>query len=183
MFLHKIDGDLSLRLIHIGDAERIFELTNLSRKYLREWLPWLDQTQRLEDTQGFIKGCLQGYANNTGLTTVVLFKEEIVGVAGFNQINWSNQTAYIGYWLSSLHQGQGIMTRTAAALTDYAFRELHLNKVEIRAAESNQKSRSVPERLGFVEEGRIRQAEWLYDHFVDHVVYGILAEEWNSRSI
>ncbi|HVJ50737.1 hypothetical protein [Desulfitobacterium sp.] len=36
----------------------------------------------------------------------------------------------------------------------------------------------IPERLGFVKEAMIREAEWLYDHFVDHAVYGVLAREW-----
>jgi len=63
-------------------------------------------------------------------------------------------------------------------LTDYAFKELNLNKVEIRAALENKKSRGIPERLNFVNEGCNRQAEWLYDHYVDHVIYGMLAEEW-----
>ena len=73
------------------------------------------------------------------------------------------------------------MTRVARALTDYAMNELKLNKVEIRCASGNLKSRSIPERLGFVQEGTIRQAEWLYDHYVDHIVYGVLAEEWNKK--
>jgi ribosomal-protein-serine acetyltransferase len=73
---------------------------------------------------------------------------------------------------------QTSMTKVVRALTDYALKELGLHKVEIRAAVGNKKSRSIPERLGFVNEGCIRQAEWLYDHYVDHVVYGILAEEW-----
>ena len=75
----------------------------------------------------------------------------------------------------------GIMMKVAKTLTDYAFSELQLNKVEIRAAFENMKSRAIPERLGFVNEGCIRQAEWLYDHFVDHAVYGMLAEEWNEN--
>ncbi|MDQ0343269.1 RimJ/RimL family protein N-acetyltransferase [Lederbergia wuyishanensis] len=109
-----------------------------------------------------------------------MFKGNIVGVASFNSINWANKTAYIGYWLVEEYQGNGIMTKVARALTDYAFTELKLNKVEIRAAVENKKSRSIPERLGFVNEGCIRNAEWLYDHYVDHVIYGILADEWNG---
>jgi ribosomal-protein-serine acetyltransferase len=73
------------------------------------------------------------------------------------------------------------MTKVANALTEYAFKELYLNKVEIRAAVGNKKSRSIPERLGFFNEGCIRQAEWLYDHYVDHIVYGMLVNEWNER--
>jgi len=70
------------------------------------------------------------------------------------------------------------MTRSCRALVDYALCELKLNRVEIRCAEKNHRSRAVPERLGFVQEGIIREAEWLYDHFVDHVVYGVLTREW-----
>lgn len=61
------------------------------------------------------------------------------------------------------------------------FNELKLNRVDIRAAEENIKSRAIPERLGFVCEGQIRQAEWLYDHYVNHIVYGMMAAEWNSK--
>ena len=149
MFIHKINEDLSLKLIELRDRDRIFELTNNSRGYLREWLPWLDNTTKVEDTIEFIKICLKGFAENKSLSTVILYKGKIVGVAGFNSINWSNKTAYIGYWLGEEFQGNGIMTKVAKALTDYAFSELNLNKVEIRAALENKKSRSIPERLGF----------------------------------
>ncbi|MDH5162316.1 GNAT family N-acetyltransferase [Heyndrickxia oleronia] len=181
MFIHKINDDLALKLIELKDSNRVFELTDTSRNYLREWLPWLDTTTKLEDTIGFINMCLKGFSENRSINTVILFKGNIVGVAGFNNINWSNKTAQIGYWLGEEYQGYGIMTRVAEALTEYAFKELALNKVEIRVAVGNKKSRSIPERLGFINEGCIRQAEWLYDHYVDHVVYGILSEEWKNK--
>ncbi|MGK7379698.1 GNAT family N-acetyltransferase [Planococcus sp. 1R117A] len=181
MFIHKIDEDLALKLPEMKDAERIFELTDSSRKYLKEWLPWLDFTTKLEDTQDFIKTGRRNYAEGKTLNAAILFKGEIVGMGGFNTINQANKTAYIGYWLAPEYQGHGIMTRVAKAFTEYALNELKLNKVEIRAAVGNQKSRSIPERLGYIQEGTIRQAEWLYDHYVDHVVYGMLAEEWTRK--
>jgi ribosomal-protein-serine acetyltransferase len=45
------------------------------------------------------------------------------------------------------------------------------------------KSRALPKRLGFTEEGIIREAEWLYDHYEDHVVYGLLKKEYTGREI
>jgi ribosomal-protein-serine acetyltransferase len=183
MFIYTINEKLSLKLPEVNDAEELFHLTDSSREYLREWLPWLDGTKTPEDTEEFIKFCLSSYAEQKSLTALILFEGKIAGTAGFNKVDWSNRTAYIGYWLGQDYQGHGIMTKTAKALTDYAFNELKLNKVEIRAAAKNRKSRSVPERLGFINEGRIRQAEKLYDQFVDHEVYGMLAEEWkNTRN-
>jgi ribosomal-protein-serine acetyltransferase len=72
------------------------------------------------------------------------------------------------------------MTKSCRAVINYIFNELELNRVEIRAAVLNKKSRAIPERLGFTQEGIIRSAEWLYDHFVDHVVYGMLRDEWSN---
>lgn len=178
MFAYKIDEDVSLKLVELRDADRVFIITDDSREHLREWLPWVDMTKSVDDTRDFIRSCLKDYAENKSITTFILYKGEIVGTSGYNKIDWSNKIAYIGYWLGKDYQGHGIMTKVARALTDYAFNELKLNRVDIRAAVDNKKSRSIPERLGFVNEGRIRQAEWLYDHYVDHIVYGMLAEDW-----
>ena len=181
MFTYSIDEELSLKLVTLLDAPRIFELTEQSRTYLREWLPWLDSTNTVYDTENYVKFSMKLFAENNGLNTAILYREEIVGIAGFNQLNWGNKTAYIGYWLGESYQGNGIMTRVAKGLTNIAFDEFNMNKVEIRAAIENKKSRSVPERLGYVYEGTIRSAEWLYNHYVDHAVYGMLAEEWENK--
>ena len=176
----KINPDLYLRTITLEDANNVFALTDKSRLYLREWLPWLDFTKEEADTSAYIEGCLKGQEAQTSLSFVIVFHDEIVGISGFNTINPSNKIAAIGYWLSEGAQGHGIMTKTVKALLQYAFVVLQLNKVEIRAAEGNAKSRAIPERLGFTMEGTIRAAEWLYDHYVNHVVYGMLASEWQD---
>lgn len=85
-----------------------------------------------------------------------------------------------GYVLKkiAIAQGKGIIRNVVHAMIQYAFNNLELNKVEIRVAVNNQKSRAIPEKLGFVKEGHSRRAEWLYDHYMDHVIYGMLYEEW-----
>lgn len=181
MFFREIDNDLSLKLMELDDAEQLFNLTDASRTYLREWLPWVDGTTTVDDSRGFIEHTIQGFEEKRSMSLAVRYNGKMVGTAGFNNLDWSNKVAYIGYWLGEDYQGNGIMTRVARALTDYAFTELDFNRVDIRAAFENTKSRSIPERLGFVEEGQIRQAEWLYDHYVDHVVYGMLANEWEKQ--
>jgi ribosomal-protein-serine acetyltransferase len=87
----------------------------------------------------------------------------------------------IGYWLAAPWQGKGIMTTACAALIDHAFKELKLHRVEIRCATGNARSRAIPERLGFVKEGVIRQGEWVNDRFLDLAVYGMLATDWAAR--
>ena len=181
MFNEKINDELSLRLLEIQDASAIFTLVDQSRDYLRKWLGWVDGTKTVQDTEKFIQITIEGFSARRSLNAAILYKGEIVGVAGYNEFDWTNKIAYIGYWIGEDYQGQGIMTEVVRALTQYAIEELELNRVDIRAAVQNKKSRAIPERMGFIEEGRLRQAEYLYDRYVDHVVYGMLATDWKER--
>ena len=178
MFEFVVDDAVVLKLLEYRDAERLFELTDSSRLYLREWLPWVDGTKNAEDTKSFIEMTKKQFASNNGFQAGIWYKGNLAGVIGFHGMNGANRSTSIGYWLGERFQGSGVMTKSCKALIEYAFRELKLNRVEIRCAEKNLRSRAIPERLGFVNEGMIREAEWLYDHFVDHVVYGVLAREW-----
>lgn len=79
-------------------------------------------------------------------------------------------------------QGKGLMTKACETLVRHAFEDLGLNRVEIRAAVDNRKSRAIPERLGFQQEGVLRDAEWLYDRYADLVVYAMLAKDWSCNA-
>jgi len=173
----KIEDDIELRLLEERHAEELFTLMNLNRQYLREWLPWLDNNRSIEDTEEFLRDSLEQFRINNGFQCGIWFQGELAGVIGYHKIDWVNRATSIGYWLGARFQGMGLMTKVCRVLIDYAFNELRLNRVEIRCAVENKKSRAIPERLGFKKEGVIRQAEWLYDRFVDHMVYGMLRSE------
>ena len=70
------------------------------------------------------------------------------------------------------------MTLACRYLVDYSFATLILNRVVIMCATHNKRSRAIPERLGFRHEGTACEAEWLYDHFVDHEMYALLRRHW-----
>ena len=176
----QLDDELELRLLDEPDAEPLFALVDENRSYLREWLPWLDQNTRVEDTMHFLHTCQIQYENQVCFNTSVRMGESIVGIIGFHPIDWQNRSALIGYWIAKKYQGKGIMTRSCRALTGFAFKSLHLNRIDIRCATGNVKSCAIPKRLGFTFEGTLRQAEWLYNHYVDLHVYSMLAKEWQN---
>jgi ribosomal-protein-serine acetyltransferase len=180
MFYREINSELKLAVNLPHFAEVLYNLVNQNREYLKEWLPWLDDTTEQKDVEEFTKSVVSQMAEGRGLTCVVVFQDNIVGVVSYNSIEPSTKTGYIGYWLDKDHNGKGIMTKSVDKLIEIGFRELGLRKVEISCAVDNTKSRSIPERLGFKKEGVIRNAENLYGRYVDHVVYGLMKNEWES---
>ena len=172
-----VDSALHLRLLESHQAPQLFALIEKNRAYLRSWLPWLDDNTRTSDSRDFIECSRERYANREALDMGIWSREELIGVVGFNQFAWGSRSGEMGYWLDEEAQGGGIMTRSCRALLQHGFAELDLNRVEIRCAVDNMPSRAIPERLGFRLEGQLRQVEWIYDHYVDHAVYGLLAGE------
>ncbi|HEX8372400.1 MAG TPA: GNAT family protein [Chthoniobacterales bacterium] len=101
-------------------------------------------------------------------------QEALCGVIGYNRIDWESRIAFPGYWLAKGSEGKGIMTQCCRALVDHASTEYRLNRIEIMVATENLKSQAIPDRLGFTREGVLRDAEWLYDHYVDHTVNALV---------
>ena len=176
----RIDDDIELRLPEESHAQELFALIDANRAYLREWLPWVDHERSVEDTRAFIRGALQQSANNEGFQMGIWYKRQLAGVIGYHALDWADRKVEIGYWLAESFQGKGLMTKACRALVGYAFDELKLHRVEIHCATNNKRSCAIPERLGFQREGVMRDAEWLYDHFVDLVVYSMLEDEWQK---
>ncbi|MCF8001637.1 MAG: GNAT family N-acetyltransferase [Halanaerobiales bacterium] len=178
MFRFEINDKIYLKLFNKNEAEELHMLIKSNKDHLKNWLAWVDDMENIEEVKDFIKKTRQGFAAEESISAGMWYKEELVGVIGYNNIDWKNKKANLGYWLGQDHQGEGIVTTACKALVDNAFNNFNLNKVEISCAEGNVKSRAIPERLGFKQEGIIRDAEWLYDKFVNHIRYGMLAEEW-----
>jgi ribosomal-protein-serine acetyltransferase len=183
MFFHRLNDRHSLRQLALSDAAEIFAAVDANRAYLRRWLPWLDRTHALEDSQRFLEEVAQQAECNHNIQAAILFDGQIVGVASYHRIDWQNRATCIGYWLAEKYQGHGLVTASCQVLIDHAFAALNLHRLVICCAPGNARSRAVAERLGFLHEGRQRDAEWLYDHFVDHDIYVQLQPEWEQLSI
>ncbi len=168
-----------LRLLEESDAQELYAVVDANRDYLARWLPWA-ASQTLEDTRIFIQRTREQLISNDGFQTAIAEDHKLVGVVGFTDISWQHRSTTIGYWLAEAAQGRGIMTRAVRALVDHAIGTWQLNRVEIRAGTSNTRSRAIPERLGFSQEGVLREAERVGDRHLEQAVYAMLAREWST---
>jgi ribosomal-protein-serine acetyltransferase len=168
-----------LRLLEETDAHELHGLIEANRPYLARWLPWA-AGQTFDDTLGFIRRTRAQLTENNGFQAAVVLGESIIGVIGYHGVDWVNRSTRVGYWLDEAQQGNGTMSAAVRLLVDHALSAWDLNRVEIRAAVENRRSRAIPERLGFRQEGTLRRAELIGGRYLDSVIYGMLKAEWHQ---
>lgn len=178
MFSYKVDEEIEMELLQQHHKEELFELIDRNRKYLRQWLLWVDKRTSAEDFEPIIPIWLSNYADNNGFDAGIRYKGKLVGMIALHYIDWKNKATSIGYFLAEDAQGNGIITRSVKALINYLFEILSLHRIEIQCAKNNTKSIAIPVKLGFTEEGIKRDGQWLYDHFEDIITYSYLKSDW-----
>jgi ribosomal-protein-serine acetyltransferase len=170
-----------LRLFEEADADELYALVARNRAHLGPWMPWVHAHDGPPDSLAFIRATRRQVAEDNGFQVAITEDARIVGTIGFHAVDWRRRATSLGYWLDAGHEGRGIMTTAVRALVDHAFGPWRLQRVEIRAATANARSRAIPARLGFRQERVLPGAERHPDRTVDLVVYAITAREWRQR--
>lgn len=181
MFKYRVDKDIELKLPNKFDAEELYHLIDGSREHLGKWLPWVKSTNNTEMISSFIRGIQEQYISNDGFKAIITYNGSFAGLIGYHNIDWNRKCVSIGYWLGESFQGKEIMSKSLKVFIDYAFNNMNLNKIEIHIAEENFKSRALPNKFGFKVEGISRDAEWLNGQYVNHVMYGLIRNEWSDQ--
>lgn len=88
----------------------------------------------------------------------------------------------IGWALGIRYRGRGYATEAAEALMEYGFASLGLHRTYAETSSANLASRRVTERLGMRQEGHLREAIFEDGEWLDMLIYGILADEWQART-
>ena len=175
-----LDAERTLRPVAIGDLDELHALICANREYLTPWMPWAVDAEH-DNTETFLRTAREQAADGNGAHFAIVQHGRIVGVVGFHYVNRLQRSTSLGYWLSAGAQGQGTMTLAVTRLVDHAFDVWRLHRVELRAAETNGRSRAIAERLGFVAEGVARDSERFGERYRDLVVYSVLEHEWRGR--
>ena len=167
-------------------AEELYKIVNESRATLREWLPWVDKTNSVEDefTHYLVELNQKHWEEGRGFSYLIYQKEtnQILGIVDLCHVEEKHQSAEIGYWLSDAATGHGYMQEAVHALEKTAF-ELGLNRIIIRNDTLNLRSAHVAERCGYVLEGVMRQDFWddFHQRLRDTNIWSKLKSDWEKE--
>ncbi len=169
-----IDQNIRLEMITENHSQQIFDLVDTNRTHLREWLPFVDRMQTVEFAKNFVTGTMQRNKDGIEFAFVIIENDKVIGRIGVYKIDSISKIGEIGYWLAENSQGKGIIHKSIKTIIGYCFTDLKLNRIEIKCATENIKSKNIPEKFNFTKEGVIRQGELLYDKYVDLILYSLL---------
>lgn len=152
---------LFIRMPYPGDGKVVYDAINASIDELKLWLPFAQKEQSEEDVELNIRSAHIAFLQREDLRLFVFLKGtgEFVASSGLHRIDWSVPKFEIGYWGDSRFSGNGYVTEAVQGISEFAFRELQARRVEIRCDVKNDKSRAIPERLGFDLEGVLKHED------------------------
>lgn len=156
-----INSETILRQLKQSDSLDIFNTINNQRHYLGKWLPFVEFTKELKDTEDFVNSVVNAPDENFEYVFTIQKEKKFIGLIGFKSTDKQNKKTEIGYWLSEKYQKQGIVTKSVEKLCEFAFNQFEINIIQIKCAIENHSSINIPKKLGFKFEGIERDGELL----------------------
>jgi RimJ/RimL family protein N-acetyltransferase len=105
---------------------------------------------------------------------------ELIGDCQLSSIDHYRGVCNLGITLGRAYWGQGYGKDTIRMLVGYAFRYLNMRKVCLEVLADDERAVGAYKKVGFIEEGRLRQQAWFEGAYADALVMGLLREEWNE---
>ena len=171
---------LHLRPLTPDDAGFVFQHFSdpAVTQYLLDEPPLTDYEQAKALIEFYLESEHKSY-NRWGI--VLKAESRLIGTCGFHRWDRRNFRAEIGYDLGPAYWGQGIMTEALRAAIRFGFEQMELNRIEAVIYVENSRSIRLLQRLGFRQEGLLRDYHYLNSQFYDHWFFSLLKREWCGR--
>lgn len=106
---------------------------------------------------------------------------KLIGHCSLNYISWTNRTAELGIYIGDpTYRRGGYGSDALKLLMDYAFKTINLNRVWCEVFANNE-AIDVYRKIGFVDEGKLRQHHYEDGQYLDCFMLGLLRDEWLKK--
>lgn len=153
---------LILRPPHIGEGHILNEAICESFEILHKSMLWAKEKPSLDESEEVVRKAVANWIlkknEDPHLILFILDKNtnEFIGASGFHSLDWDVPCVDTGYWIRKKCSGKGFMTEAVNAVTQYAFKVLGVKRIGITCDVDNERSKKIPERLGYRLESLIK---------------------------
>ena len=172
----EIDRAILLNFTNLNEKEREMVLRWRNNEEIRKWM-FTDQIISLEEHLEFI-GSLRRDSRN--FYFLVKRASEYLGVMCLTRVDLRNRNAYLGIYVNPEKKISGVGSVLGEILLKLAFDVTKLHTLKLEVFEDNERAIALYKRLGFVEEGRLREFVFRDGRWKDVIVMGITEEEYGK---
>lgn len=168
---------LVLRPMGEADTDSLFEMCSVPEVVRYTPRPAMKERVEAEQMMQRIKA---NYGKGDAFQLGIERKEDrvLLGYCGLFNFHETSRRAEIGYSLDIRYWGAGYMSEALIAFVDYAFDGLGLNRIEADIDPRNVASARSLARLGFTDEGLLRERWIVAGEVSDTGLYGLLRSDW-----
>lgn len=170
-------GRLLLRKQELKDAANLQQLR--SNEQVMTYMD-SDRHHDVRTSETFIARNLDSYQNKNGFFWVITAAEtgSYLGDIILRKIDRTNARAEIGYTLMPEFWGRGYMKEAMRAVITFGFNDLQLHSIEANINPSNETSRALLIKTGFVKEAYFRENYFYNGKFLDTEIYSLLEKDF-----
>ncbi len=144
-----VANGITLRRWRRAYSSALLESVRASLPHLRPWMPWATADYGREQVTDYLTRKDQEWdAGQTFDYAIMIGARQVIGSAGLMSRIGPGRLE-IGYWVDTRHTGQGVATRTAAALSAAGLAVPGIDQLEIHHEEANTASGAVARKLGY----------------------------------
>lgn len=172
---------LELRSFRRRDVDALIEAVGNSIEELERWLPWVHPRYGRADALRFIRDSAAAWVEGRAYDFAIRRPgdpEHHIGNISIWPVSRRERSGEVGYWIRSSETGSGIATEVGARILQVGFEEMALHRVTLRIAVGNVASERVADKLGFAQEGLLRQEVLVAGEWLDHTLWAILEDEY-----
>lgn len=132
-----------------------------------------DPASNFDEIKALFEKINNSYNNQEGIAWAIRLKEqpELVGTIVYHNMKKEHYRAEIGYLIHHPYWNRGIASEAVRAVMQYGFEKLGLHTIEAVINPTNEASRKVLLRNGFIKEGYFRENYFYNGTFFDSEIY------------
>jgi RimJ/RimL family protein N-acetyltransferase len=163
-----------LTLRHSNDFFKVFHDPEIARFSTTPY------PLKLSWVRNYIRNSMELYDKDEKYTWAIFTKVtgQFVGVAVLKNIDTKNRSARLGYSVGQKYRNRGFTKMAVKLILDFTFKELNLNRIEIRIDGMDERSITLLKDIGATYEGKLRSAIDRNGNFQDLMLYSILQKEY-----
>lgn len=173
----KIDDIELINFVNLNEDEKNIVLGMRNHKTVRRWM-YNSRIISPQEHYRFIKSLKKDSKN---FYFLVKRQNKPIGVVYLTRVDFMNGNGYLGLYANPLSREKKIGTVLGSILLKLVFDIVGLHTLKLEVIEDNERAIHLYKKLGFVEEGRLREFVFRDGKWKDVIVMGMTEEKYREK--